>query len=845
MRPNGLYIMSEILRVGARFVFSMAIVLLALVAMASVAAASEPADWDSQVDADSAISGAGSDLSGVAIDGNGRIYGVDNGLHEVQCLSKDAAGEWTAVSVGAFTNNQDIEGITSLGGGDFLVAWEDQTGSTLSGATTITISSGLSLTFGPADSLAPIAEISGLNTGGAEGIAHLDGTEFLVVQEGVGTPAVPKLFKLDTSNGAVTFLFDLVGISDAAGVAVEPGDPASAWVLSHASEKIVKYDLMTGAASPTSIDLSAITQAEGLAFTPDGDSLVVVGESAEILTLQRSGNAGNPDAPAGICNDDLASAAVIASSPAAITGFNLLGTAEAIEPSRISPNCSGDSDATVPGATVWYSWTPTTSGTVLIDTLGSDFDTVLAVYSGPAANPTFGGLGELACNNDGAGAAGPSRLPLSVTAGNTYYIQVEGYSGATGQFNLNLSSVIVDTTAPVITFGPIAPVEAIGASGAVVTFSVSASDVVDTAVAPVCGPVSGSTFGLGVTTVTCSASDVAGNVGSDTLAVTVVDTTAPVVTVPADISVEATGASGAVVTFSVSASDVVDGAVAPVCGPVSGSTFGLGVTTVSCTAADASGNADSDAFEVTVTPAADVFCRGKLVTINLNTNGGNGTGTLADDVILGTPSDDVIDGGLGSDTICGGGGDDTINGGVGNFRDFIYGGDGDDTIFGGFGIDYLYGEDGEDKLDGGGGSDRLFGGDDDDLILGDSGADRMHGGPGDDDMRGMGGQDFMWGEAGNDLMQGNFQTDNMWGGAGDDLMFGAGGKDSLFGEAGNDTLSGGLNTDYLHGGAGADVANGGRGRDKPLIAPEVRASNGQFFNGSGCIAETIFNCQPN
>ena len=256
------------------------------------------------------------------------------------------------------------------------------------------------------------------------------------------------------------------------------------------------------------------------------------------------------------------------------------------------------------------------------------------------------------------------------------------------------------------------------------------------------------------------------------------------------------------------------------------------------------------------------FCDGEMVTINLNTNGGNGSGTDNNDVILGTSGADVIDGlggddiicggggddhlsgGVGDDTIFGGGGDDTINGGAGDFRDFIYGGDGDDTINGGLGIDYIYGEAGEDTLDGDGGSDRMWGGADDDLMLGDSGVDRMWGGPGDDEMRGMGGQDFMWGEAGNDLMQGNFQTDNMWGGSGNDEMFGAGGKDSLFGGGGNDSLSGGNNTDYLHGGQGVDTANGGRGRDKPVFAPQVRASNGQFFGGSGCIAETIVNCQP-
>ena len=230
--------------------------------------------------------------------------------------------------------------------------------------------------------------------------------------------------------------------------------------------------------------------------------------------------------------------------------------------------------------------------------------------------------------------------------------------------------------------------------------------------------------------------------------------------------------------------------------------------------------------------AAANTCAARPVTINMN-DGASGEGSPGVDVILGTPGDDVIHGFGGDDVICGGDG-----------RDRIFGGDGDDTIAGGFGIDYLFGETGEDTLDGGGGSDRLRGGAGNDLMLGDSGADRMYGGPGNDEMRGMGGQDFMWGDAGDDLMQGNFQTDNMWGGPGNDVMFGAGGKDSLFGETGNDELSGGNNTDYLDGGPGADIANGGRGRDKPLLEPEIRASNGQFFDGSGCIAETILNCQP-
>src|SRR5207247_5231634 len=100
----------------------------------------------------------------------------------------------------------------------------------------------------------------------------------------------------------------------------------------------------------------------------------------------------------------------------------------------------------------------------------------------------------------------------------------------------------------------------------------------------------------------CSATDAHLNTASGSFNVTVVDTTPPVVTVPANKTLEATSAAGRVVSFSgdVSASDIVDGAITPTCLPASGSSFALGTTTVTCTATDASGNHASKTFKVTV-----------------------------------------------------------------------------------------------------------------------------------------------------------------------------------------------------------------------------------------------------
>jgi Ca2+-binding RTX toxin-like protein len=100
-----------------------------------------------------------------------------------------------------------------------------------------------------------------------------------------------------------------------------------------------------------------------------------------------------------------------------------------------------------------------------------------------------------------------------------------------------------------------------------------------------------------VTNVICTATDTSGNTSSAAFSVTVVDTTPPVITaVPANVTQEATSASGAAVSFgSATATDAVtasptivykDGATVV----HSGDTFALGVHTITVQATDAAGN---------------------------------------------------------------------------------------------------------------------------------------------------------------------------------------------------------------------------------------------------------------
>ena len=158
-----------------------------------------------------------------------------------------------------------------------------------------------------------------------------------------------------------------------------------------------------------------------------------------------------------------------------------------------------------------------------------------------------------------------------------------------------------DVTAPVLSGVPgDLTVEATSADGAAVTFAPTATDNLDGDVAVTCEPASGSTFALGNTGVTCSAQDAAGNSSSAAFTVSVVDTTAPVLTVPSDMIVEATSGAGAMVMFGVAAADAVTPALSVSCNPTSGSVFALGVTAVQCSVQDAAGNASTASFVVTV-----------------------------------------------------------------------------------------------------------------------------------------------------------------------------------------------------------------------------------------------------
>jgi hypothetical protein len=186
--------------------------------------------------------------------------------------------------------------------------------------------------------------------------------------------------------------------------------------------------------------------------------------------------------------------------------------------------------------------------------------------------------------------------PVSCTASDD-----AGNTSAPVSFNVS----VVDTTPPVLSLPGNQNVETENPSGTAVTYTASASDNVAGVISAGCSPASGATFPVGTTTVNCSANDGHGNTttGSFTVTVALVDHTAPTFTgVPGDIHAEANGPGGSIVNFTTpTAADTLDGPIAGVtCSPVSGSTFPIGTTTVTCSASDSHGNAGSASFHVIV-----------------------------------------------------------------------------------------------------------------------------------------------------------------------------------------------------------------------------------------------------
>ncbi len=119
--------------------------------------------------------------------------------------------------------------------------------------------------------------------------------------------------------------------------------------------------------------------------------------------------------------------------------FNTYGATK--EPGE--PNHCGEPG----GASFWFSYQAPADGVLSVNTVGSSFDNVIAVYTGPGNS--FSNLVSVACSSTNP-APGGEAVAFSVTSAATNYIVVDGVGGVTGivMLNYNLSAPPVITNQP-------------------------------------------------------------------------------------------------------------------------------------------------------------------------------------------------------------------------------------------------------------------------------------------------------------------------------------------------------------------------------------------------------------
>ena len=218
----------------------------------------------------------------------------------------------------------------------------------------------------------------------------------------------------------------------------------------------------------------------------------------------------------------------------------------------------------------------------------------------------------------GCGIASVSQSPAAGTlVGNGPTVVTITVSNVTGIATCQATLTVVDNEAPAVNCPANITAEATSAAGRVVTFTPTAIDNCDGSPVIVASPASGSTFPIGVTIVTVSASDVSGNTNTCTFTVTVRDTTAPTIACPTNQTVVCNG-TNATATYSASATDLVDASPTVVINPPSGSSFPVGTNTVTVTAYDAAGNTNTCTFSVIVEDHAEARLTITRSTLSVN-----------------------------------------------------------------------------------------------------------------------------------------------------------------------------------------------------------------------------------
>ncbi len=181
---------------------------------------------------------------------------------------------------------------------------------------------------------------------------------------------------------------------------------------------------MLSAAFPTATvtDIETALESTGVPIFDSRNGLTIPRIQIDAAYNFLAGGGGGPTAPA---NNDFADRIAIPGTNTSVNGNSVGADKEPGEPNH----------AQAGGASVWWSWTAPSNARVTITTVGSNYDTLLGVYTGASVNS----LTTIRTNDDGRGTGLQSRVRFRPTAGVTYQIAVDGFNGAAGDITLNIS----------------------------------------------------------------------------------------------------------------------------------------------------------------------------------------------------------------------------------------------------------------------------------------------------------------------------------------------------------------------------------------------------------------------
>ncbi len=196
----------------------------------------------------------------------------------------------------------------------------------------------------------------------------------------------------------------------------------------------LKFSNTSGAIAPNggtaSVTVSVETSVLSAGQTDTGTITFTVGSNS--TSLAASLTVAMP-----LLNDDFAEAFALSGITVSTSGSSVGASFETGEVEH-NPEFTDTG-----GSSVWFKWTAPLAENFTFSTEGSNFDTVMSIYTGTGVTAlTF-----VAGNDDAiSGSGGFARTAFDAIAGTTYFIVIDGFNGASGLYDLS----ITPTGAPAI-----------------------------------------------------------------------------------------------------------------------------------------------------------------------------------------------------------------------------------------------------------------------------------------------------------------------------------------------------------------------------------------------------------